>query len=317
MKRQFQKADPNFFDLAWLDDEELHTLQEAMLSSRENDICGYWLRCLNEQVAIRAGKLRILPGAEARDPDFKKYPISDLHAAQLIFGAIGTDFKAAGKPNGQRFCEMLVQCCEGVLLERNREPSYSREENMIQYEHILRAIGQGLEALSVEQFELEATNEVFVVQGSATQKEAEKPNAGKLSAFKKAFLDICDISKTPTSSEAPAGQGASSRSLRLEFTQKDIDKLERDGQALRSDWEASPLVHSLPQLLRTVGWYVDHNQGRLHKFSKNGDSLTVSYVGSIGREKSETFTLLQLYDMWVRLYKRRKGHIQIGPESFQ
>ena len=31
MKRQFQKANPNFFDLAWLDDEELHKLQEAML----------------------------------------------------------------------------------------------------------------------------------------------------------------------------------------------------------------------------------------------------------------------------------------------
>jgi hypothetical protein len=57
---------------------------------------------------------------------------------------------------------------------------------MVPYEHILRAIGQGLEALSVEGFELEATNEIFVVQGAATQKEPE-PNTGKLSAFKKLF----------------------------------------------------------------------------------------------------------------------------------
>ena len=61
MKRQFQKADPDSFDLAWLDDEELHKLQEAMISYRDNDICAYWLHCLNEQVAIRTGKLRILP----------------------------------------------------------------------------------------------------------------------------------------------------------------------------------------------------------------------------------------------------------------
>jgi hypothetical protein len=187
---------------------------------------------------------------------------------------------------------------------------------MIQYEHILRAIGQGLEALSVEAFDLEVTNNTFLIRGAATQKESEKPNAANLSTFKKAFLDICHISKKPATSETPAGKAAaSSRSLRLEFTQKDIDKLERDGQALRSDWNASPLAHSLPQLLRTVGWYVDHKEGRLQKISKNGDSLTVSYLGSMGIEKTETFSLLQLYDMWVHLYKRRKGHIQIGRET--
>jgi hypothetical protein len=94
--------------------------------------------------------------------------------------------------------------------------------------------------------------------------------------------------------------------------QKDIDRLERDRRALRSDWNASPLAPSMPQLLRTVGWYVDHKQGQLNKLSKDGDSLTVSYLKAIVTEKIETFTLLQLYDMWV--YKRRKGHIQVGRE---
>jgi hypothetical protein len=80
-------------------------------------------------VAIRAGKLRIIPGAEARDPDLKQYPISDLHAAQLIFGAVGSDFKAMGKSTAQRFCEMLVQCCEGGLFERNRTSSSSGQDS--------------------------------------------------------------------------------------------------------------------------------------------------------------------------------------------
>jgi hypothetical protein len=188
----------------------------------------------------------------------------------------------------------------------------------IQYEHILRAIGQGLEALSIEAFELEVANDTFLIQGAAMQRESETPNAANLSAFKKTFLDICRISKKPVTAETPAGKaGASSRPLRLEFTQDDIDKLERDGQALRSDWNASPLAHSLPQLLRTVGWYVDHKEGQLKKVSKDRESLTVSYLGSIGIEKIETFTLLQLYDMWVHLYKRRKGYTQIGREIFQ
>jgi hypothetical protein len=121
MKRQFQKGDPDAFDLAWLDHEELQKLQEAMLSYRDNDICAHWLHCLNEQLTIRAGKLRIMPGAEARNPDFKKYPASDLHATQLIFGAIGTHFKDISKSTAQRFYELLVRCCDGGLLERKRK----------------------------------------------------------------------------------------------------------------------------------------------------------------------------------------------------
>ena len=60
MKRQSQKGNPDLFDLAWLDDEELHKFQEAMVSYRENELCGYWLHS-NEQVATRASKLRICP----------------------------------------------------------------------------------------------------------------------------------------------------------------------------------------------------------------------------------------------------------------
>lgn len=49
MKQRFQRVDPNVFDLAWFDDEELEALQRVMLSNRENEICAYWLRSLNEQ----------------------------------------------------------------------------------------------------------------------------------------------------------------------------------------------------------------------------------------------------------------------------
>jgi hypothetical protein len=79
MKRQSKKGHPDAFDLAWLDHEELHKLQQAMLSYRENELCAYWLHCLNEQLAIRAGKLRIMPGAEARDPRLKA--ISDQRSS--------------------------------------------------------------------------------------------------------------------------------------------------------------------------------------------------------------------------------------------
>jgi hypothetical protein len=183
------------------------------------------------------------------------------------------------------------------------------------YEHTLRAIGQALESLSLEAFDLEVAGDSFSIRGIRTRKESEKPPNTKLKAFKKAFLDICSSSKAPSHPTTPAVKASGpSRLLRLEFTQADIDRLEREGQALRSDWERSPLSHSLPQLLRTVGWYVDHKKGHIHKISRSGDTLSVSYTGLLGTQKLETLTLVQIYDMWVHLYKQRKGSFKIGPE---
>ena len=183
------------------------------------------------------------------------------------------------------------------------------------YEHILRAIGQGLESLSLESFDLEVVEDTFSVRGIPTQKESEKLPVTKLRAFKKAFLGICSKSKTPKGSATPVvSVPGSSRLLRLQFTQADIDKLERDGQALRSDWERSPLSHSLPQVLRTVGWYIDQKKGQIHKISKTDDILSVSYTGLLGTQKFETLTLVQIYDMWVHLYKQRKENITTGPQ---
>ena len=77
MKHRFQRS-PDVFDLAWLEDEELKALQRAMLANRTNEICAYWLRSLNEQSAIRTGKLRIIPGSAARDPNLNQFSVSVL-----------------------------------------------------------------------------------------------------------------------------------------------------------------------------------------------------------------------------------------------
>ncbi len=183
----------------------------------------------------------------------------------------------------------------------------------LQYEHILRAIGHGLESLSLEAFDLEVAGDTFSISGIPTRKGSEKSPVTTLKAFKKAFLAMCNTSKTPPQFAPSAVKvPGPSRLLQLDFTQIDIDKLEREGQALRSDWERSPLSHSLAQVLRTVGWYVDQKKCQLHKISKTGEPLEVSYTGSLGMQNLETLTLVELYDMWVHLYKQRKGHIQIG-----
>ena len=120
--------------------------------------------------------------------------------------------------------------------------------------------------------------------------------------FKKAFLDICTMSTAAQSATSAVKFPPLLACCGWTFTQVDIDKLEREGQALRSDWERSPMSHTLPQVLRTVGWYVDQKNCELQKISRTGETLTVSYTGSLGTHKLETLTLVEIYDMWVHLY---------------
>ena len=182
------------------------------------------------------------------------------------------------------------------------------DQTAICYEHILRAVGQGLESLSLETFELEVADDVFSVQGTPSQKEYGHSSMAKLNAFKEAFLNICQTLKQPPPAATPAGTvPRPSHSLQIQFTQADIDELELEGRALRSDWERSPLSHSLSQILRTVGWYVDQKKGHLQKISMTGERVSFSYMASVGTQKSELLTLLQIYDMWVHLFKQRKG----------
>ncbi len=76
-------------------------------------------------------------------------------------------------------------------------------QSAICYEHILRAIGQGLESLSLEAFDLEVAGNSYSIRGIPTRKKSEKLPITKLQAFKKAFLDICKMS-TAAQSATPA-----------------------------------------------------------------------------------------------------------------
>jgi len=115
MKQRLQEGDSEVFDLAWLDQEELAALQRGMLANSDNEICEYWLRSLNEQAAIRARRLRIVPGSECKELDFSQYSISDLDAAQLIFGCMRGQFNASGKSTGERFCKLIVEYCGAAI----------------------------------------------------------------------------------------------------------------------------------------------------------------------------------------------------------
>ena len=177
------------------------------------------------------------------------------------------------------------------------------------YEQVLRAIGQGLEALDVEVFDLQVNGNNYVIRGnSSISKSAESIDPH---AIRTAFLKVCKIVKSRFLAPRSSQNLSPCSELMLYFSQKDIDKLDRDGIKSRSDTPRSPKPHSLPQTLRTLGWFVDQKQGQLRQILMRVYGVKLCYAEPYGRERTEQFSSTNVYDMWVRMYKQRKGRFQI------
>jgi hypothetical protein len=101
----------------------------------------------------------------------------------------------------------------------------------------------------------------------------------------------------------------------LQFSQEKLSQLEEQARARRSNSNPGPDPHSLSQMLRTVGAYADQKQHRLLKVSWCDGRVVISYGQPRGGEKTEELTKINLYDLWVHLYKLRGKAARIQKNS--
>ena len=171
----------------------------------------------------------------------------------------------------------------------------------VHYERILRAIGQSLENIEVESFDVETADDQYLVAG-----ESKKKNAAPLPDpvnTKSIFGFIRNIGMKNT---APATRSQTYRFSGLRFTAADIDLLDQKGKVLRAqNNDSTPNPNSLSQVLRTVGAYLDHKASRPLKLSWHQQSLSLWHVNVLGVEAKEVFTPPDLYNLWVHQFKKR------------
>src|SRR3989442_15839690 len=91
------------------------------------------------------------------------------------------------------------------------------------YAQALRVIGQSLEEIRVKSFDIKSEGKGYVIQGHG---EAPEP-------------------------------------VELKYDAADIEHVDRQRQKMRSSSSGMPDFSSLPQLLRAVGYYLEHKEGRL------------------------------------------------------
>lgn len=171
----------------------------------------------------------------------------------------------------------------------------------------LRAVGQALEALRVQDFDLRVSGGDYLVRGSQAAAAAppqQTPPPARRGALGRLRRILGGVEPDDLEPPAPA-RARESQQLDLHFTAADIAKLERQGQSRRQASPGMPDLHSLPQVLRTIGDYLDRQGHELARVVKQGQTITIEHNTPDGQPSVEERTASTIYDLSVRMYLRR------------
>ena len=161
-----------------------------------------------------------------------------------------------------------------------------------------------LEGLAVESFVLSVEGDDVVVRG---ERREAPPKTPEVRTFRVLWQLVGAKQVEPDPAAVPT-----STVLELRYTAGDIAQMEQAGREKRAAPSGTPEAHSLPQIFRALGDFVDQKQGRLLAIKKDHEVLIVEYESPLNRKISEELTVSTLYDYWVRMYLKRRGRAEPG-----
>jgi len=175
------------------------------------------------------------------------------------------------------------------------------------YAQVLRAIGQDLETLQIQSFELEPVGEDFDVHGTMAVKNQSHEPVNR-HTLRVVWGSLPEAQNTELSE--PGAKGLeSSATVDVHYTIQDIERLEYAGRACRLNSQRLADASSLSQLLRCIGAYLSQKCARLLKLAREGDVVFLEYQSSLGSRIKENLSASGLYDIWVRMYLQRADRV--------
>lgn len=165
------------------------------------------------------------------------------------------------------------------------------------YAQILRTIGQMLEALEIQSFELRIEAGDFMVSSDEPRQRRKSPRASSLRVF---WQRLCGKKTGSKFSNKP-----SSGVLELHYTAADITRADSEGRSKREAAVRAPEPHSLSQILRAVGGFVDQQGGQLLTVRKQNQTVDFEYKSRLKTNVCKQYTVAGLYDYWVKMYLKR------------
>jgi hypothetical protein len=180
------------------------------------------------------------------------------------------------------------------------EKSFSQ----LDYPRHLRVIGQDLETLQLKTFNLECTEDSYLVWSRSSAAEEE---TNPLSGLGKNRLQKLWKNKSQPRSHAQEERFtvlSSVKAKRYRYCLRDIERMEYESRSRRRKSGITD-GHSLSQLLRTIGAMVGQRHERLLGISWQDFSINIVVETTQGQRKIDVFRPDNLYDLWVRMYLRR------------
>ena len=171
---------------------------------------------------------------------------------------------------------------------------------MTGYAQPLRAIGQALETLNIQGFEMEPIGDDFFVRGNIPV-----TSAGTHDKLRQAIWGKLPSENREKGEDGNATNLKVDSPVELLYELKDIERLEEEGQSRRINPNGTANPSSLSQVLRCIGAYLNQKRARLLKLSREAESFRVEYETSLGTNMKEVLSLSDLYDLWVRMYLQR------------
>jgi len=167
------------------------------------------------------------------------------------------------------------------------------------YAQLLRPVGQMLEGLGVESFSLTLEGNDVVVRG---EKPVPPPDPVEGTTLRVVWQRLRGKKVEPAEVPEP-----SSGLIELRYAMEEIAKMDREGQAKRTAASEPAEAHSPSQVLRAAGAFVDQKAGRFLAVTKKEDTITIEYESTLGQKHAEELSVSALYDVWVKMYLRRKN----------
>ncbi len=152
------------------------------------------------------------------------------------------------------------------------------------YDQHLRNIGQSLEAQRINVFELKYQDRRYVVKGDP---EREASLLAMLRQWQRRLRREAINSS-------------------LSYASQDIAQLERQGRRRRLQPDRLPDFYALPNVLRTLGAYLDEKGAELIELHKRPLTLMLLYRNRNGHPAVEERSIASFYDFFLKLHAGRK-----------
>jgi hypothetical protein len=175
----------------------------------------------------------------------------------------------------------------------------------VNYGHHLRALGQALEILRVERFEIEPDGKTYLVQVLTIRRgESDRGPTGE-STVRYIWASAPD----PTTENIDTKLlYAMAKTLDLQYTPGDVVRLEQEWRVKRNNANGLADPSSLSQLLRTAGAYLSEKGVYLVKIRREQEALLIQYETESGQRHEEILSDHELCDSAMRMIANRRRH---------